>query len=65
VPEGEAILADGPINVDTLARAARAAEDAAKPIDDLRGSARYRKAMVHNLARRALDGVWSRLEGRR
>jgi carbon-monoxide dehydrogenase medium subunit len=65
VPEGEAILADGPINEDTLARAARAAEDTARPIDDLRSSAHYRKAMVRNLARRALDEVWSRLEGRR
>ena len=58
VPAAEALLADNPITDDVLAEAARAAEDAAQPIDDLRGSARYRNAMVRNLTQRALDAVW-------
>ncbi len=62
VPAAEALLADQPINADRLAEAASAAQDAAKPIDDLRGSARYRKAMAHNLTRRALDDVWQQLQ---
>lgn len=62
VPEAEALLTEKPISDDTLAQAAAAAEDAAKPIDDLRGSARYRKAMSRNLTRRALDEVWAQLQ---
>jgi carbon-monoxide dehydrogenase medium subunit len=62
VPAAEAVLADQPITPNVLDEAARAAEDTAKPIDDLRGSARYRKAMVRNLARRALDDVWQQLQ---
>jgi CO/xanthine dehydrogenase FAD-binding subunit len=58
----ETVLADHAITDETLAEAALAAHDAAKPIDDLRGSARYRKAMVRNLARRALDDVWQQLQ---
>ncbi|MBN2303518.1 MAG: xanthine dehydrogenase family protein subunit M [Anaerolineae bacterium] len=65
VPEAEAILSANPITEDLLAQAARAAEDTAKPIDDLRGSARYRKAMTRNLARRALDDVWHELRKER
>lgn len=65
VPEAEAILAEHPITDDTLAQAAQAAARAAKPIDDLRGSARYRKAMSRNLTRRAIDDVWAALEKER
>ncbi|MBN1201298.1 MAG: xanthine dehydrogenase family protein subunit M [Anaerolineae bacterium] len=61
VPEAEAILANMPITGETLERAAPAAQAAARPIDDLRGSARYRKAMTRNLTRRALDDVWAGL----
>ncbi|MBN1563016.1 MAG: xanthine dehydrogenase family protein subunit M, partial [Anaerolineae bacterium] len=62
VPVAESLLADQAITDTTLAEAARAAEDTAKPIDDLRGSARYRKAMVRNLTRRALDDVWQQVQ---
>ncbi|MBI5960317.1 MAG: xanthine dehydrogenase family protein subunit M [Chloroflexi bacterium] len=62
VPEAEALLAEQPITSGLLSQAALAAEDAATPINDLRGSARYRKAMVRNLTRRALDDVWNQLQ---
>jgi carbon-monoxide dehydrogenase medium subunit len=62
VPAGEALLADQPVTSDTIALAAEAAAEAARPIDDLRGSARYRTAMCRNLTRRALGEVWAALE---
>ena len=65
VPAAEALLAAQPITDELLADAALAAEEAAKPIDDLRGSARYRKAMARNLAGRALDDVWQQLQKER
>jgi CO/xanthine dehydrogenase FAD-binding subunit len=65
VPAAEALLAAQPITADHFADAALAAQDAAKPIDDLRGSARYRKAMARNLTRRALDDVWQQLQKER
>jgi CO/xanthine dehydrogenase FAD-binding subunit len=65
VPAAEALLADHPITAGRLAQAALEAQAAAKPIDDLRGSARYRKAMARNLAQRALDDVWQPLRKER
>ncbi len=62
VPAAEALLAEGPITSEALAAAAQAAREAARPIDDLRGSARYRKAMVCNLTGRALAEVWAGLD---
>jgi CO/xanthine dehydrogenase FAD-binding subunit len=44
-----------------LSEAAQAAMDACTPIDDVRGSARYRKYMVRNLSLRALRNVWEEL----
>jgi aerobic carbon-monoxide dehydrogenase medium subunit len=55
------ILADKAITEATLTEAAQAAMDACTPIDDVRGSARYRKYMVRNLSRQALSDVWNRL----
>lgn len=57
----EAILADKTISEVTIAEAAQAAMDSCKPIDDVRGSARYRQYMVRNLTRQAVADVWSRL----
>jgi CO/xanthine dehydrogenase FAD-binding subunit len=58
----EAVLAEKPISEETIAEAARAAMDASTPIDDVRGSARYRKLMVRNLTRRAVTQVWEQIK---
>ncbi len=57
----ESILADQPINDETIAQAAQAAMDACTPIDDVRGTARYRKYMVRNMTRQAVSDVWNRI----
>jgi len=57
-----AILAEKPINEATIAAAAQAAMDACNPIDDVRGSARYRKLMVRNLTKRAVTEVWEKIK---
>jgi CO/xanthine dehydrogenase FAD-binding subunit len=56
--QAQAILAEQPITEASIAEAAQAAMDACTPIDDVRGSARYRKLMVRNLTRRAVTEVW-------
>ena len=57
----EEILANNPINAEVIAAAAQAAMQAATPIDDVRGSARYRKSMVNNLTRKALTEIWKQI----
>jgi carbon-monoxide dehydrogenase medium subunit len=59
----ESILAEKPVNEATIAAAAQAAMDACNPIDDVRGTARYRRLMVRNLAKKALTEVWQELGG--
>jgi CO/xanthine dehydrogenase FAD-binding subunit len=61
VPEAEAILAASSITPGVIETAATAAMETAKPIDDVRSSAAYRKAMVKNLTRRAVTEVWEKL----
>lgn len=61
--QAEAVLAGKPIAQATIAEAAQAAMDACTPIDDVRGSARYRKLMVRNLTRRAVTEVWEQIKG--
>lgn len=57
----EAILAARPLDAATIDQAADAAMQASKPIDDVRGSARYRKAMVRKLTEKALISIWTDL----
>ena len=59
--KAEAILSEKKITADTIAKAAEAAMESVTPIDDVRGSARYRKFMVRNLAREAITEVWKKL----
>lgn len=64
VDEVEQILSDEVITEESIAKAAQAAMDACTPIDDVRASARYRKAMVKNLSQKALTEIWEKLEGK-
>jgi CO/xanthine dehydrogenase FAD-binding subunit len=59
--KAEAVLSESKITAESLVKAAEAAMDAVTPIDDVRGSARYRKFMVRNLTREALTDVWTKL----
>jgi CO/xanthine dehydrogenase FAD-binding subunit len=59
--QAEKILAEKQISEELIVTAAKAAMDSVTPIDDVRGSARYRKAMVKNLTREALSEVWMKL----
>ncbi|MGA9398253.1 MAG: xanthine dehydrogenase family protein subunit M [Anaerolineaceae bacterium] len=58
----EALLAEKPISDAVLEEAATITMDSCTPIDDVRGSARYRKLMVHNLTRKALAEVWAKIK---
>ena len=53
----EAFLAGKSLTDDTIREAAVLAAEAATPIDDVRGSARYRHSMINVLARRALTSL--------
>lgn len=59
----ETFLANQSINSETIQEAARLAAGSCTPIDDVRGSARYRTAMVRNLTRKGLQEVWKMLGG--
>lgn len=62
-PEAEEALAQD-ASKEGVARAAELAAAAARPIDDIRGSAAYRIAMVRVLARRGIETVLAALGGR-
>jgi len=55
-PEAEASLAQD-ASPEGVARAAELVSAAARPIDDIRGSAAYRRAMARVLARRGIESV--------
>ena len=59
--EAETYLANHSITPKSLREAARLAADACSPIDDVRGSARYREEMARNLSSKALAEVWNSL----
>ena len=59
---GEA-LAGQPANSESIQRAAEIAKEAAKPIDDMRGTIRYRKHLCEVLTRRALQVAVERAKG--
>jgi carbon-monoxide dehydrogenase medium subunit len=59
--EAETYLANHPITPESLHEAACLSADACSPIDDVRGSARYRKQMARNLSAKALAEVWKKL----
>jgi CO/xanthine dehydrogenase FAD-binding subunit len=63
VPAAEDALRGAAPTDERLAEAARLAADAARPIDDVRASARYRRAMVSVIARRALELALARAGG--
>jgi carbon-monoxide dehydrogenase medium subunit len=55
VPEAGAALVGQPVNAESIAKAAQLAQDAAKPISDMRGTAEYRKHMAGVMTRRTLE----------
>ncbi|MBI4288314.1 MAG: xanthine dehydrogenase family protein subunit M [Chloroflexi bacterium] len=63
VPGAEAILKGKGRSGDLFRRAAKEAATACQPIDDVRGSADYRREMVEVLTRRALEQAWDRCPG--
>ena len=54
VPEAEQVLENQPVNEETIAATARAAEKAVKPPSDLHASAEYRRSLFGTLVERAL-----------
>jgi len=63
VKEAGEALAGQPVNDESIARAAAIAKNAAKPIDDMRGTVRYRKHLCEVLTRRALQVAVQRAKG--
>lgn len=59
--DAEMYLANHSITLESLREAADLSAAACTPIDDVRGSARYRKQMVRNLSAKALAEVWKNL----
>jgi CO/xanthine dehydrogenase FAD-binding subunit len=57
----EEVLAASLPGEDTFVLAAESAMEATSPIDDVRASAAYRRAMVRNLTLRGLRDVWEQL----
>jgi len=60
--EAEELLAENSPGEPTFTRAADAAAAIARPITDVRGSARYQQAMVRTLTLRGLHDVWAQIK---
>ncbi len=56
-PEAEKALVGHPLTPERMERAASLAMEASKPIDDIRGSAEYRRHMVGVLVRKGLEKI--------
>jgi CO/xanthine dehydrogenase FAD-binding subunit len=63
-PAAEEALQGKPLAADTIDAAARLAAETASPIDDIRGSAGYRRRVVAVLVRRLLEGAGEKLAAR-
>ncbi len=63
VPAAAAALAGTDAGPAAIAAAAQSAADAAEPIDDVRGSASYRRAMAVVIVRRAIERAAARARG--
>jgi len=63
VPEVEAYLTDHTLEENSIEEAARLAAESCIPIDDIRGSARYRKEVVCGLMRRGLHTLYRQING--
>lgn len=61
VQKVEDYLSTNAIDADSIQEAARLAAESCSPIDDVRGSARYRQEMVRNLSANALTKVWKKM----
>ena len=59
--QAEIYLANQLITPESIRESAHLAAEACTPIDDVRGTARYRKRMVRNLSVKALAEVWKNL----
>jgi len=59
--KAEAVLSEKKITAEVIAEAAQVTMDSVTPIDDVRGSARYRKFMVRNLTREAISEVFAKI----
>ena len=62
-PEAEAVLRGVPVSRDAFGAAGRAAAAAARPIDDVRASADYRRAMLAVVVARVLAAAAARANG--
>jgi carbon-monoxide dehydrogenase medium subunit len=61
--KGEEVLKGKPINGDLIESAAKMASEEAKPIDDIRSSAEFRREMVRVLTKRAIQQSLERGKG--
>jgi len=64
VPAAGDALAGQPVNADSIAKAVQIAQDTAKPISDMRGTAEYRKHMVGVMTRRTLEKAIERAKAK-
>jgi CO/xanthine dehydrogenase FAD-binding subunit len=65
VAEAETPLVGQKLDTEVIARAAQAAADAARPIDDVRAGADYRRAMVAVIVARAIERALERAKAAR